>query len=133
MRLILSTLVCLVALTTASVAETLDRTVKANRKSKIYIMAIYDPDSCRHAQIPTMKVIKEPKHGKLTWAKGQAKLNKKTFKCAGKTIKVLNLYYTPKRGYRGEDEFRIRYGWYTYISANSRRSHRDLDFDVQVR
>jgi hypothetical protein len=80
-----------------------------NRKTFVGSYASYSSGTCRVGAIPQMKVRQKPKHGKVTFRQITRKLGKGAGRCAGESVKATAVYYTPNRGYRGEDSFSAGY------------------------
>jgi len=74
--------------------------VSANKTKLIDVIAPYNVDSCR-SLVSGEKVRTQAKNGTLVVKRESYKLKKGP--CMGKTIKVVAVYYSPKRGFRGKD------------------------------
>ena len=74
--------------------------VPANKMELIDVISNYDVDSCS-SLVSGEKVRKQAKNGSLVVKRESYKLKKGP--CMGKTIKIVTVYYTPKRGFRGKD------------------------------
>lgn len=117
--LILSVLVLLVP--ALAQADTFRETVPANKTSVVGAHATYGP-LCEGGTIPQMKVTQAPKNGSVSFQQVTSKLSEKAGRCAGKTVKGTLVVYKPKRGFRGEDVFRVRFvmNMHTYGTAKIR-------------
>lgn len=54
-----------------------------------------------------MTVAVKPKHGTVTFKWVTARLGANAGICKGRTGHIMRAFYTPAKGYRGEDNFRI--------------------------
>ena len=101
-----------------SLAE--DLTVPAGRKSYLFDFSNTD-ENCQSIGRSKGSVVTEPKHGKVSFEWVSARLGEGTRFCKGKFAKVLRIAYTPDRGYRGPDHFRVGISMARYadISGNS--------------
>lgn len=107
MRFLASILIA-VFFTSAAGAETVRRTVPANRTTGVGAQATYSAQ-CHPSAVPQMKVAQAPKHGKVIFKQVSFKLSESAGRCAGKRVKGMGVYYQPARGFRGKDEFRVRF------------------------
>jgi hypothetical protein len=113
-------------------AEILKRTVSANKSSNVSAQAVYSKGTCHGGELPQMKVTKKPSHGRVKFNKTTFKLSKAAGKCAGKRVKGINIIYTPNKGYRGKDEFKIGFSFFKY-DGGIRRSFRSSKFLITVK
>jgi hypothetical protein len=86
---------------------------KANTRTAITDNFRHESD-CKLAPMPTAEIVTEPQHGKVSFVAQQEKLsskklNAKVFRCEGALVNILYIYYTPKRAYRGPDQFTVRW------------------------
>ena len=84
----------------AAQAATENVEVPANKTKLIDVIASYDGSSCS-SLVSGEKIRTQAKNGSLVVKRVGYKLKKGP--CAGTTIKVVNVYYSPKRGFRGKD------------------------------
>lgn len=116
---------CLAALFFASVfpaaAETKSLDVKANRITGVDFFAIYGEHTCRGAELPKMKIRKQPTNGKIRFEKYTHTFPKDSIKCPGVKIKGMIVVYTPNKGYRGDDTFTVGYGYARYYGSGRMR------------
>ncbi|WP_350333008.1 hypothetical protein [Coralliovum pocilloporae] len=115
-----------------SFADTHTQTVRANKKTAVYNMAIYNRRHCTYAQMPEVVIVRDPKHGKVTTGKSSQKLSKNTGFCAGKRVKAINVFYKPNRGYRGDDTFKVRFRWSSYDGSPTYDTS-DTNFEITVK
>lgn len=107
--------------TSATLASAADHiTVRANRTTKVDSFVFYSRVTCSGGEIPNLRAGRKPKHGKLTFKRVNGKLGPGP--CAGKIMKGSAAYYTPDRGFRGEDSFSISYTHDIYEGAAGRAS-----------
>ena len=105
--LMVVTTAILLALSPAQAAE--KRAVPANKTSSVgffYFAAGLD-HNCANSGRGKFKITKQPGHGsvRLEWRKVKADFQGG---CKGKTMGGVAAWYTPEKGYRGDDEFVIR-------------------------
>lgn len=80
--------------------------VPAGRRSVLFEFSNID-ETCQTIGRAKGKVLTEPSHGKVTFEWVSARLGENTRFCKGKYAKVLRISYTPDKGFRGDDTFRI--------------------------
>lgn len=80
--------------------------VPAGRRTVLFEFSNTD-EACQTIGRSKGTVLTEPAHGKVTFEWVSARLGDDTRFCKGKYAKVLRISYTPDRGYRGADQFRI--------------------------
>jgi len=107
MRIFLG-LLSLLLLTSFVQAETIRRTVSANKTTSVGAHGTYK-QNCQPSAIPRMKVSTPPKNGTVSFKQVSFKLSEDAGRCAGRTVKGTAVYYKPNRGFRGEDVFRVRF------------------------
>jgi hypothetical protein len=93
-----------------AVAETTDRTVKANTRTGIGGFLGYEVDTCYTSVIPAVKVRQAPSNGTIEIVQHEQALGKET-RCAGRKVRGLAYVYTPKKGFKGSDELSIDVPW----------------------
>jgi len=74
--------------------------VSVNKTELIDVISSYDVDSCS-SLVSGEKIRTQAKNGNLVVKRESYKLKKGP--CMGKTIKIVTVYYSPKRGFRGKD------------------------------
>ena len=74
--------------------------VPVNKTELIDVISSYDVDSCS-SLVSGEKIRTQAKNGNLVVKRESYKLKKGP--CMGKTIKIVTVYYSPKRGFRGKD------------------------------
>ena len=74
--------------------------VPANKTKLIDVIANYDADSCS-SLVSGEKIRTQAKNGSLVVKRESYKMKKGP--CVGQTIKIVTVYYSPKRGFRGKD------------------------------
>lgn len=118
MRVFLSALI-LIAVSTIAQADTIRRTIPANKTSAVGAHATYGP-FCKAGAIPKMKVTKQPEHGTVTFKQVSYKLSEGAGRCAGQSVKGTAVVYKPKRGYRGKDVFKVGYVMDMYTAGSGK-------------
>ena len=118
----------LAALAPASAAE---RTVPANRTTELAFLNVYDTHGCAYGARPRIR-LEEPANGRITtrWMKRPITANvfgRGGDKCVGRDMYGLAVYYTPRRGFRGTDSYRLRW---TFRTASGYRGF--LGGDVET-
>ena len=97
----------LLAFSPAQAAE--KRVVAANKTSPVgfFYFAAGISYNCMNAGRGKFKITKQPKHGSvhLEWRKLKGDFQGG---CKGKTMTGVAAWYTPEKGYRGNDEFAVR-------------------------
>jgi hypothetical protein len=101
-------------------AETIRRTVSANKTTSVGAHATYHRSQCGPLAIPEMKVAKQPKNGTVSFKQATFKLSEKAGPCAGRQVKGTAIYYKPKRGFRGKDEFKVRFTMDMYTAGSAK-------------
>ncbi|MEO9529805.1 hypothetical protein [Roseibium sp.] len=119
MRILLSFLVLLFVSSLAH-AETVRRTVPANKTSGVGSHATYNRSQCVALAIPKMKVSKEPKNGTVSFKQVSFKLSKDAGRCAGRRVNGVAVYYKPNRGFRGKDDFKVRFTMDMYTAGSAK-------------
>ena len=84
----------------AAQAATKNVEVPANKSKLIDVISLHDSSSCSQL-VSGEKIRTQAKNGSLVVKRESYKLKKGP--CMGKTIKVVAVYYSPKRGFRGKD------------------------------
>ncbi|WP_109315415.1 hypothetical protein [Pseudovibrio ascidiaceicola] len=111
-------------------AETFSRDVRANRSSIVNRHVYYDGQLCSSGPIAQVKLKKQPKHGTVKIVRSV--WTPKKGKCKGKKFKGVDIIYTPKRGYRGVEEFSTRYSMPRYTQGSAVNYFSDK-YKVQVK
>lgn len=104
----------------AANAGTYKRDVPANRSTVVESHAVYNKGTCYGGEIPQMKVTKKPEHGQVKIRRTAFKLSKDTGKCAGKSVKGVAVSYTPNKGFRGKDEFKLGFSFSKYEGSRQK-------------
>jgi hypothetical protein len=94
----------------SSVAETVDKTVKANTRSAIGGFLGYEVDTCYPSAIPNVKIRQEPANGSLQIVPHEQAMGKDS-RCPGTKVRGLAYVYTPKKGFKGLDEVTLDVPW----------------------
>ncbi|NIX76787.1 hypothetical protein [Microvirga terricola] len=110
MRRVAIVLAGLVLLTGSASAETRERTVKANTRSAIDGFFSYWEDTCYTGEVVNVKVRQEPANGSVQIVPHEQVLGKDS-RCPGTKVRGLVYVYTPKKGFKGVDEFAIDVPW----------------------
>lgn len=100
----------LVMIASSALAETVERTVKANTISAIGGFLGYEPDTCYPSNIPDVKVRHEPANGNIQIHLYEQALGEDT-RCSGAKIRGIAYVYTPKNGFKGTDEVVLDISW----------------------
>ncbi|MTH96488.1 hypothetical protein [Roseibium sp. RKSG952] len=116
MRFLIAAISALAATTVAS-AETVRREVPANKVSVLGANSTFNKSTCLPGEIPQYKVTKAPKHGEVSFRTVSYKLSESAGRCAGKPVKATAVVYKPKRGYKGEDTFKVGFTMQRYSNA----------------
>lgn len=109
-------------------------TVPANKTSGLTFIyhATGQGYNCQSSGRGKFRVVDEPKHGsvRLEWRK-----MKGDFKggCKGSTMNGLAVYYTPHKGYRGKDDFKVLLNVPGLYSGNTFNSGRHWSFKIDVK
>lgn len=119
MRILISLLFILLTCT-AGQAETVRKTVPANKTSSVGAQAVYSMGDCHGGPVPQMKVKRGPENGTVSFKKVAFKLSKSAGKCAGRRVGGTAIYYKPKRGFRGKDVFTVRYTMDAYTAGSAK-------------
>ncbi|MEP3279039.1 MAG: hypothetical protein ABJN26_00570 [Stappiaceae bacterium] len=117
----LSLALALFALVSQASAETKSLDVKAGRATGVDYFAIYGEFNCKGAQLPKLKIKKQPSNGKIRFEKYTHTFAKDSGKCAGAKIPGMVVVYTPNSGYRGNDTFTVGYSYNRYIGSGRMR------------
>ncbi|SFU07004.1 hypothetical protein SAMN05444141_107334 [Pseudovibrio denitrificans] len=120
----------LLAGTSVAMAEDHSGDVRANRSTIVNRHFYYNSQLCSSGPIAQVKLKKEPKHGSVkivrsVWVPEKGK-------CKGKKFKGVDIIYTPKRGYRGPDEFSTKYSMPKYANRSTLRYLHD-NYKMQVK
>jgi hypothetical protein len=101
-------------------AETIRGAVPAGKSTVVGFFNVLSGEgsTCQQPARPTMIVEKAPQHGTVTfrWARHQWKGMR--FSCKGVGIGGMEIIYTPAKGYRGPDAFRIGAQYAQYVEAS---------------
>ena len=95
----------------ASMAESIDGSVPANRTTKVYAFTVADRSTCASPGRPKMIVSKAPQHGKVTFDWGFLPAGKGFRNCANGMMRAMAIVYTPAKGFRGVDSFSVGYSF----------------------
>lgn len=95
-----------------------DLTVPANRTTEIAFLNVYDAGQCASGGRPRIR-LRQPEHGTITTRWTKRKITDNWFglggrKCVGRDMRGLAVYYTPDRGYRGTDDYSLRWTYRTH-------------------
>ena len=107
-------------------------TVPAGRASTIDSVSVFDPTTCRNNRLPNVRFV-QPENGRVTTRPTSFALRPNTVrerKCAGSTVRGLEIVYTPKPGFRGADPFTARI---SYETLPGRRRTSNRTYPVTVR
>lgn len=112
-------LLSLLMLCSTALADTLRETVPANRTSTVGTHATYGP-SCTSGALPKFKITQPPKNGTVSFKQVSGTLGAKAGRCAGKRIKGTAVVYKPKKGFRGEDKFKVGFKMDMYTAGSAK-------------
>ncbi len=121
-----------VASTTSAMADRVSKTVPKNKKTFVGGAATYSEGMCDPMSIPQMRIRKKPSHGKVEFRTEYFKLSERAGSCAGKRVKGTAVFYTPNRGYRGNDKFSVSFTMMRYTEG-SRMKHITDTYDITVK
>lgn len=120
MRLIL-VLMALAITMTPALSETIRRDVRANTKSGVGVHVTFNRSTCVTMALPDFKITSMPENGKVSFEKGQLKMDERAGNCAGRTTKGTVIYYTPNKGFRGTDTFKLSFQMPVYDGGSVRK------------
>ncbi|XYK80826.1 MAG: hypothetical protein ROO70_01030 [Labrenzia sp.] len=100
-------------------SDTLKRTVPANKASLVGAQSVTNYD-CSAGQVPQLQLRIKPKHGKVTFKKHRYTLGENAGRCAGSSVVGMLVFYTPEKGFRGEDRFKVGFTMYRYDEGGER-------------
>ncbi|GAB4524643.1 MAG: hypothetical protein Tsb0019_26690 [Roseibium sp.] len=109
----------LVIVSSLAHADTIRREVPANRTSGVGVHGTYSAE-CRPSAVPRMKVAQAPKNGSVSFKQVSFKLSEDAGRCAGKSVKGTAVYYKPNKGFRGKDQFKVRYSMDMYSHGSAK-------------
>jgi hypothetical protein len=95
--------------------ETLN--VPANRTTSIAQFSVGSSEC--YSIRPKMTVPKKPEHGEVTFKWVATRLGEKARLCRGKAGYAMEVLYTPHKGYRGKDVFKVAMGYPQFIGGTS--------------
>jgi hypothetical protein len=111
MRRILSTALAAAAvLASGMAARAEDYKVPANKTSGLTFIYVYSESNCAFGSKPTFKVLTEPKHGKIFSKWMKLNLTDVPKNCKGRPVYGTAIFYTPDKGYHGDDYARVGIG-----------------------
>lgn len=129
---VLLALSLIMSFTAQAFADRVERTVAKNRKTAVGAYSTYSRVNCDGGEVPQMRVRMKPKNGKISFAQHSWKMGEDTGRCAGKRVKGTVVYYTPNRGYRGEDKFSVGFTMFKYDEGATTKPVSDTYF-IQVK
>src|SRR4051794_13236141 len=112
MRLGIASILGIVLVAGAANADTFDRTVKANTATAVGGFYGYETNTCYPSAIPDAKIHQPASNGNVEIRSHQGKLDKDS-RCPGLMVRGLAYVYTPKKGFKGLDEFSVDVPWAT--------------------
>ncbi|AXS39575.1 hypothetical protein [Breoghania sp. L-A4] len=116
----------------AALAETYSRTVKPGRTSAVGGYSVVHSDTCLNGPLPRYRIKTAPEHGKVEFRKETWKFRNKSSRCDGKPVKGLVIYYTPNKGFRGKDSFKVENSRLRYSNGTLRVSTTSV-YDITVK
>lgn len=128
---LLSALAMAVLATTQAYAFDDPITLPANRTSGFATFSANSPD-CHMIGKPRMTVPVKPQHGTVSFKWIVSRLGDSAGICKGKQGHMMGVFYTPNKGYRGEDHFRIGMSFPKYDFANG-SEYKTEDVSVIIR
>lgn len=99
-------------------------TVPAGKRTLISNFALWDTEQCAAAEVPDAKLVKSPQNGRIDF--GTVSQTVSGSGCAPFNMTVRGVFYTPKAGFRGEDEVVIDYFFNRYSDAPGGTSRRHV-------
>lgn len=112
-------------------AETVKKTVPANRSTVLTGITLFNSMNCDHGPIPKVTLKTSPKHGKVTFKRKVIKIS--SGRCKGKTMSGTLVIYTPKRGYRGQDSFKSQFSYDRYVTGSMAKAYNSDTFKLTVK
>ncbi len=102
--------------------------VKANGSTDMDFRFVHWHKDCKPYKDPQIKgaVVSQPKNGRVKFKNTVLrKINGKAIvkygkQCTGKSMPGLQVTYTPNKGYKGNDSFRVKYNYYRYNDGRKR-------------
>lgn len=123
---LLGGLLALAGTTMPALADDIASTVTGGKRTLIGQYALYTVDTCYAGPVPDARTATQPSHGKLEFA--MEALTTNAGNCGKMTIHFRRVYYTPNKGFRGQDEAAVDFIYNAYSDAprltNRRQSYR---------
>jgi hypothetical protein len=91
--------------------------IPANRTTSVGDFYAYS-ETCNLLGKPQMTVPGKPKHGTVKFEWVSKRLGDDAGACKGRTGRVMRAWYTPTKGYRGQDSFKIGIRFPKYEGSN---------------
>lgn len=107
-------LVATLACAHPALAETISRTVPANRTTIVGAFAGYNASTCGSTGIPDAKLRQLPQNGTVRIETRRAKLSTRDI-CDKTEQQFLVFVYTPHKGFHGQDRFSVDIPWRLYV------------------
>lgn len=104
-------------------------TVKAGQKTLIYQFGTYE-SSCASFEYAKFRD-KNTKNGSLVSKKGSFKI--RDGRCKGKILKSVDVYYTPKPGFRGTDKARLSFGVQKDVYSDFGLDYKTITMKITVK
>lgn len=98
-------------------ADTVQRSVAANKTTVVHSMFRYARDSCQPVANAQASIRRQGQHGKAVIKRFRQKLPANSRICPGMIASGPAIYYTPKRGFRGSDTVVVDYQTNAYLST----------------
>ncbi|MDH6266734.1 hypothetical protein M2360_002130 [Rhizobium sp. SG_E_25_P2] len=130
-RIISMALAAAAFLVSGLAAQAEDYKVAANKTSGLTFMYVYSEINCAFGSKPTFKVLTEPKHGKIFSKWMKLNLTDAPKNCKGRPVYGTAIFYTPNKGYRGEDYARVGIGK-TEIPMTRIYNSRSMSINITV-
>lgn len=102
-------LAMLVLVPAAVSAETVEKTIPANKPAALAALFALESQGCTAYRVRDTKVTTPPAHGAAVFVDHAEKLPKEFAQCTGKVVNVRWVVYKPAANYRGTDSFSVSY------------------------
>lgn len=104
--------------------------VPAGKRTLIGTFSLYNSESCTSGAIPEARVSSAPSNGKIDFVMEQRRIN--AGRCGGMMAWARAVYYTPKPGFRGQDETTVNF-IYEVFSDGPERGNQSNTYRMNVR
>jgi hypothetical protein len=111
-----------IAVAAPAFGEDIAVNVTGGRRTMVGDLAIYDSFSCTAMAVPETKIGRPPAHGRLDIA--VERRNYKTERCGTVSIVAPVVYYTPNKGFRGQDEAAVDFIFFAFAEGHETTNRR---------